>query len=124
MKSSTAVESTAAMAAATLSERRRGHTKKHERKNCNENYRQGLLHFSPSNPTHSGLPGRNKLPRGTLALAAHLPPHLTPAPRFEATLLPTQTATRKSLLVQCRPLGRHLKIRFPNPANQSFSLSF
>jgi hypothetical protein len=49
---STAMGSTAAMAAATLSERRRRHTKNHEHKNCNENYRQDLLHFSPSNPTN------------------------------------------------------------------------
>jgi hypothetical protein len=47
---STAMESTSAMAAA-LGECRRRHTKNHEPKNCNENYRQDLLHFSPSNPT-------------------------------------------------------------------------
>jgi hypothetical protein len=65
VKSSTTVEttsasaamgSTATMAAAAPSECRRGHTKKHERNNCNENYgcnenyRQGFLHFSPSDP--------------------------------------------------------------------------
>jgi hypothetical protein len=43
---STAMESTSAMAAAALGDCRRGHTKNHERKNCNENYRQGLLHFT------------------------------------------------------------------------------
>jgi hypothetical protein len=50
---STAMESTATtMATAALGECRRGHTKNHERKNCcNENYRQGLLHLSPSNST-------------------------------------------------------------------------
>jgi hypothetical protein len=48
---SAAMESTAPMAAAALGDCRRGHTKNHERKECNENYRQGLLHFSPSDPT-------------------------------------------------------------------------
>ena len=48
---SATVESSASMAAAALSECRRGRTKNHERRNCNENYWQGLLHFSPSDPT-------------------------------------------------------------------------
>jgi hypothetical protein len=53
METTSAMEtaSTTAMAAAALGECRRRRTKNHERKNCNKNYRQGLLHFSPSNPT-------------------------------------------------------------------------
>jgi hypothetical protein len=59
MKSSTAVETTSTMEAAAsamgstaaLGECRRRRTKNYERNNRNENYRQDLLHFSPSNPT-------------------------------------------------------------------------
>jgi len=95
---STAMETASAtMAAAALGECRRRHTKNHERNNCNEkcgcneNYRQGLLHFSPSNPTtRDCLAGTNFRRRH---LAAHLPPHLTPAPRFEP-----RSSRRKSTL--------------------------
>ncbi len=90
---STAMESTTAMAAAALGECRRRRTKNDERKSCNENYRQGLLHFSPSNPTtRDGLAGTT-FRRGHLrgspptapsytraALRANAPPN---------TLLPT-----------------------------------
>jgi hypothetical protein len=52
--------STATTMAAALGECRRRRTKNHERKNCNENYRQGLLHFSPSDPTtRDGRAGTN-----------------------------------------------------------------
>src|SRR6266478_3516393 len=74
VEASSAMESSAAMAAATLGERRRGHTKKHERKNCNENYRQGLFHFSPSNPTTRDCLAGTNFRRG------HLPWQSTPRP--------------------------------------------
>jgi hypothetical protein len=64
---------------------------------------------------HSGLPDRNKLPQGTLALAAHLPPHLTPVypelrgatSALRAKLLPTETPLLAARLSRAKPRGRY-----------------
>jgi hypothetical protein len=123
MKSSSAVETASsmeaastAMAAAALGKCRRRRTKNHERKNCNENYRQGLLHFSPSNPTTRDCLAGTNFRRRHLRWQPTYRSILHPR-RASSTLLPTQTATRESLFVLRRPLGRHLEIRFPNPTN-------
>jgi hypothetical protein len=91
---STAMESAASMAAAALSERRRGHTKNHERNNCNENYgcnenyRQGFLHFSPSNPTTRDCRAGTNFRRGHLRWQPTYRPILHPR-RARANRLPT-----------------------------------
>jgi hypothetical protein len=75
---STAMGSTAAMAAATLSERQRGHTKNHKGKNCNENYRQDLLHFRPSNSTTQDCLAGTNFRRGNLRWQSTYRPILHP----------------------------------------------
>jgi hypothetical protein len=83
---SAAMETTAAMAAA-LGECRRRRTKNHERKNCNENYRQGLFHFSPSNPTTRDRRAGTNFRRGHLHWQPTYHPILLPfTPSFEGPL--------------------------------------
>jgi hypothetical protein len=60
---------------ATLGERRRRPAKKQERENSKKDYREGLFHFSLRS-NHSRLPGRSKLPQGTLALAGPTTAHI------------------------------------------------
>jgi hypothetical protein len=95
------VETTAAMAAAALGERRRRRTKNHERKNCNENYRQGLFHFSPSNPTTRDYLAGTNLRWGTCVGSPPTAPSYTRA-ALRATLLPTQTATAQGRCAELR----------------------
>jgi hypothetical protein len=100
---STTMGSTAAMAAAGPSECRRGHTKNHERKNCNqkyrcdENYRQGFLHFSPSNLTTRDCLAGTNFRRG----------HLRWQPTYPSILHPPALCG-KSLLHGERRRGRHI----------------
>jgi hypothetical protein len=86
---SAAMESTAAMAATALSECRRRRTKNHERKNGNENYRQGLLHFSPSDPTTRDHRAGTNFRRGHLRWQPNYH-HILHPRRASSHFLPTQ----------------------------------
>jgi hypothetical protein len=101
---STAMGSTPTMAAATLSERRRGRSKKHERNNrneyCgrNENYRQDLLHFSPSNPTTRDCRTGTNFRRGHLRWQPTYRPILHPR-RASSQTPPNATRLRRPKIV-------------------------
>jgi len=102
MKSSTSVEtastamgSTAAMAAAAPGECQRRRTKNHERKNCKENYRQDLLHFSPSKPTARDCPTGTNFRRGHLRWQPTYGPILHPRRASKSKTAPFENAERQ-----------------------------